>query len=113
MLYHRVKDGVAYAPQQSEKTLRRVRVDTITEGIGIDRLTQNFTKYESCIDDALRISDQEAVNMAWHLLREEGLFVGSSSGINCTAAMQVAKELGPGHTIVTVLLFKRKKEKIK
>ena len=103
VLYHRVKDGVAYAPQQSEKTLRRVRVDTITEGIGIDRLTQNFTKYESCIDDALRISDQEAVNMAWHLLREEGLFVGSSSGINCTAAMQVAKELGPGHTIVTVL----------
>jgi len=103
VLYHRVKDGVAYTPQQSEKTLKRVRVDTITEGIGIDRLTRNFTEYEECVDDALRITDQEAVNMSWHLLRKEGLFLGSSSGLNCTAAMKVAKQLGPGHTIVTVL----------
>ena len=103
VLYHRVKDGVAYAPQQSEKTLKRVRIDTITEGIGIDRLTRNFTEYEDCVDDALRITDQEAVNMAWHLLRNEGLFLGSSSGLNCTAAMKVARRLGPGHTVVTVL----------
>ena len=103
VLYHRVRDGVAYTPQQAEKTLKRVRVDTITEGIGIDRLTRNFTEYEDSIDDAYRIEDQQAVNMAWHLLRNEGLFVGSSSGLNCTAAMQVARELGPGHTVVTVL----------
>ena len=96
VLYHRVKDGVAYAPQQSEKTLKRVRIDTITEGIGIDRLTRNFTEYEDCVDDALRITDQEAGNMAWHLLRNEGLFLGSSSGLNCTAAMKVARRLGPG-----------------
>jgi cysteine synthase len=103
VLYHRVKDGVAYAPQQAERTLRRVRVDTITEGIGIDRLTKNFTEYEECIDDAMRVSDQEAVNMAWHLMRKEGLFVGSSSGLNCTAAVRVAREMGPGNVIVTVL----------
>jgi cysteine synthase A len=103
VLYYRVKHGVAYTPQQAEKTLKRVRVDTITEGIGIDRLTRNFTEYEDCIDDAFRIEDQEAVNMAWHLLRNEGLFVGSSSGLNCMAAMRVARELGPGHTVVTVL----------
>ena len=71
-----MKDGVAYAPQQAEQKLRRVRIDTITEGIGIDRLTRNFTEHEDCISDALRIHDQDAVNMAWHLLRREGLFVG-------------------------------------
>ena len=76
VLYHRVKDGVAYAPQQAEQKLKRVRIDTITEGIGIDRLTRNFTEHEECISDALRIHDQEAVNMSWHLLRKEGLFVG-------------------------------------
>ena len=103
VLYHRVKDGVAYAPQQAERTLRRVRIDTITEGIGIDRLVNNFTEHEHCITDALRVGDQDAVNMAWHLLRKEGLFLGSSSGLNCSAAVRVARRLGPGHTIVTVL----------
>ena len=76
VLYHRVKDGVAYAPQQAEQKLKRVRIDTITEGIGIDRLTRNFTEHEDCISDALRVHDQDAVNMAWHLLRKEGLIVG-------------------------------------
>ena len=103
VLYHRVKDGVAYAPQQAERTMRRVRIDTITEGIGIDRLVRNFTEHEGCITDALRVDDQDAVNMAWHLLRHEGLFVGSSSGLNCSAAVRVARRLGPGHTVVTVL----------
>eukprot|EP00945_MAST-04E_sp_MAST-4E-sp1_P000138 g138.t1 len=103
VLYHRVKDKVAYAPQQAERKLERHRFDTVTEGIGIDRLVGNFMVGEKYIDDALRITDQEALGMAQFLVEKEGLFVGSSSAVNCAAARRVAKRLGPGHVIVTVL----------
>jgi cysteine synthase A len=55
------------------------------------------------IDDAIRIDDQTCVTMVYRLLREEGLFVGGSTGINVGAAVQLAREMGPGHTIVTLL----------
>ena len=55
------------------------------------------------IDSAWRVSDAEAVAMARRLLRDEGLFVGSSSALNCVGALRAARELGPGHTVVTVL----------
>jgi cysteine synthase A len=55
------------------------------------------------VDDAERISDQEAVDIVYRLLREEGLYVGGSTGINVAAAVATAKKLGPGHTIVTLL----------
>ena len=55
------------------------------------------------IDDALRISDAETVHFVYRLLREEGLLLGSTAGINVAAAVRIARELGPGHTIVTVL----------
>jgi cysteine synthase len=74
---------------------------SITEGIGIGRVTANLEG--APIDDALRIADQAAVAMVYRLLREEGLYVGGSSGINVAAAVELAKQLGPGHTIVTVL----------
>jgi len=74
---------------------------SITEGIGSSRVTANLEG--TPIDDAMRIPDQECVTMVYHLLRREGLFVGGSTGINVCAAVRLARELGPGHTIVTLL----------
>jgi cysteine synthase len=74
---------------------------SITEGIGIGRVTANMQ--DAPIDDAVHIEDAETVRYVYRLLREEGLFVSSTSGINVAAAVQVARQLGPGHTVVTVL----------
>jgi len=74
---------------------------SITEGIGSSRVTANLEG--TPIDDAVQIPDQECVDMVYHLLRREGLFVGGSTGINVAAAVRVARELGPGHTVVTLL----------
>ena len=52
---------------------------------------------------AFHVSDAEALSMLSRLLREDGLFLGSSSGVNCTAALKLARQLGPGHVIVTIL----------
>jgi len=74
---------------------------SISEGIGSSRITVNLEG--ASIDDAEMIPDQECVDMVYRLLYEEGLFLGSSSGINVAAAVRVATELGPNHTIVTIL----------
>ena len=74
---------------------------SITEGIGSSRVTAKLQG--APIDDALQIPDQECVAMVYHLLRHEGLFVGGSTGINVCAAVRLAREMGPGHTIVTLL----------
>lgn len=74
---------------------------SISEGIGSTRITDNFA--DSPIDDAEMIPDQEALDVVYRLLREEGLYLGGSSGINVAAAVRTAKKLGPGHTIVTIL----------
>ncbi len=74
---------------------------SITEGIGIGRVTANFA--DAPVDDAVHIEDPDTVRYVYRLLNEEGLFLGSTSGINVAAAMQVARQLGPGHKIVTVL----------
>ncbi len=74
---------------------------SITEGIGIGRITANMK--DAPIDAALHIEDAETVTCVYRLLREEGLFVSSTSGVNVAAAMRVARELGPGQVIVTVL----------
>ena len=89
-LYHWVLDGELLAEGSS-----------ITEGIGTSRVTANLEG--TPIDSALRVDDQQCVNMVYRLLREEGLFVGGSSGINLGAAVQLAADLGPGHTVVTLL----------
>ena len=75
--------------------------NSITEGIGSTRVTANLEG--TLIDDAVRVDDQTCVDIVYRLLREEGLFVGGSSGINVGAAVALAKQLGPGHTIVTLL----------
>jgi cysteine synthase A len=90
-LYHYVKDG----------ELRSDGGSSITEGIGTGRVTANLEG--APIDDAIRIPDAETVHFVYRLLREEGLLLGSTAGINVAAAVRIARELGPGHTIVTVL----------
>ena len=121
---------MCYAEQQSERGIRRHRYDTVAEGIGLDRLTANFQR--ALIDDAVRVTDQEALDMAHYVLHHEGgmtrearkksayaawaseypwlcaagcpgLFVGSSTAMNLVGAVVTARALGPGHTIVTVL----------
>ena len=75
--------------------------NSITEGIGNSRVTANMEG--APIDDAIQIHDTECVRVVYRLLREEGLLMGGSTGINVAAAVTLAKQLGPGHTIVTIL----------
>ncbi|MEQ8283823.1 MAG: cysteine synthase A [Parvibaculum sp.] len=74
---------------------------SITEGIGQGRITANLV--DAPIDDAFQVPDEEALPIAFNLLKEEGLCLGGSSGINVAGAIRLAREMGPGHTIVTVL----------
>ncbi|XDD42439.1 cysteine synthase A [Leptospira sp. WS60.C2] len=74
---------------------------SITEGIGQGRITKNMEGMPA--DDAVRIHDKEALEILQKVLKEDGLFMGGSVGINLASAYQIAKSLGPGHTIVTVL----------
>src|SRR5580693_2607079 len=90
-LYEFIRHGV----------LKATGSGSITEGIGIGRVTANMQ--DAPIDDALHIEDAETVRYVYRLLREEGLFVSSTSGINVAGAVRVARQLGPGHTVVTML----------
>jgi cysteine synthase A len=74
---------------------------SITEGIGNSRVTENLVGVQ--IDDAERIPDDEALEQIYDVLIHEGLSVGTSAGINIAAAIRVARGLGPGHTVVTIL----------
>ncbi len=74
---------------------------SISEGIGQSRITANLE--EAPIDEAFQIPDEEAVPLAFDLLKKEGLCVGASTGVNLAGAIRLAKEMGPGHTIVTIL----------
>jgi cysteine synthase A len=90
-LFHWFKDG----------ELKSDGGSSITEGIGTGRVTANLEG--TPIDDALRISDAQTMHYVYRLMREEGLLLGSTAGINVAAAVALAKQLGPGHTIVTIL----------
>ena len=81
--------------------------NSITEGIGSSRITANFG--EAPIDDAFSIDDVDALTEIYKLIENEGLSLGTSSGINVAGAISLAKELGPGKTIVTVLCDKSDK----
>ena len=78
-----------------------IQGSSITEGIGQSRVPENLIGVQ--IDDALRIPDPEALEQIFDVLIHEGMSVGTSTGINIAAAVRVAKAMGPGHTIVTVL----------
>ena len=75
--------------------------NSITEGIGQSRITANLEG--AVIDDAFRIPDEEALEILYDLVMEEGLCLGGSAGINIAGAARMARKLGPGHTIVTIL----------
>jgi cysteine synthase A len=89
-LYHHYKHGTLRAEGSS-----------ITEGIGQGRITRNLEGLQ--VDFPYQIPDVETVQMVFDLLQYEGLCLGSSSGINVAGAVRLARDLGPGHTIVTVL----------
>ena len=74
---------------------------SITEGIGNSRVTDNLNG--APVDDAVQVTDQQMVTVVYRLLREEGWFFGSSTGLNLHATAEVARDLGPGHTVVTML----------
>jgi cysteine synthase len=74
---------------------------SITEGIGQGRITANLEGI--VVDDAFQVSDDEALRIAFSLLQDEGLCMGGSSGVNVAGAIRLAQQMGPGHTIVTIL----------
>lgn len=102
-LYNKVKHGVMFDAKESEGRKRRHQVDTVVEGIGINRLTKNFEYALPIIDDAIRVSDVEAVSMSRFIVKNDGLFLGSSSACNLVAAVKVAKRLPRSGRVVTIL----------
>jgi cysteine synthase A len=90
-MYHLFKDGEAKVTEGG----------SITEGIGLGRVTAIVE--QMLVDKAYLIPDEEALPIIFDLLAHEGLCLGGSSGINVAGAIRLAKELGPGHTIVTIL----------
>ena len=90
-MYHHFKDG----------ELKKSDGNSIAEGIGQSRVTGNIEG--ALVDDAFTIADVEALPIIFELLAHEGLCLGGSSGINVAGAIRLARQLGPGHTIVTVL----------
>ena len=83
------------------KFIKRSDGSSITEGIGIGRLTANFLNAE--IDGAIKVSDVEAVEMAYHLLRNDGVYIGPSASLNVVGAVKLAKTLPEGSNVVTIL----------
>lgn len=108
-LYNKIKYNVAFASEQKERSMKRHRYDTLAEGIGLDRITHNFSlgADNGVIDDAIRVTDQEAVDIAHWLLREEGLFVGSSSAMNVIGAIRTVIDARENnlefHNVVTII----------
>ncbi|WFD01758.1 cysteine synthase [Malassezia obtusa] len=92
-VYNRVKYGVLYNATEAEGTRRRHQVDSVVEGIGLNRLTRNLELGLPHIDDAVRVTDDEAVRMSRYLAAHDGLFLGSSSAVHCVAAVRVALQL--------------------
>ena len=74
---------------------------SITEGIGTGRITKNFDK--ALVDDAFQTNDVEALNIVYDLIENQKIVLGGSSGINIAGAIKLAKKMGPGKTIVTIL----------
>ena len=74
---------------------------SITEGIGTGRITKNFDK--ALVDDAFQTNDTEALNLVYDLIEKQKIVLGGSSGINIAGAIKLAKQMGPGKTIVTIL----------
>lgn len=85
-LFNRIKYGVMFDPKEKEGTRRRHQVDTIVEGIGINRVTANFEAGRELVDDAFKVDDDQAIALARWLVEKDGIFVGSSSAVNCRSS---------------------------
>ena len=102
-LFNKIKHGVMYSHTEREGTRRRQQVDSMVEGIGINRVTENLEAGRELIDDAVKVTDEQACRMARWLVEHDGIFVGSSSAVNCVAAVAAAMSLPPGSKVVTIL----------
>jgi len=106
-LYSKVVHGVLYTQEEAEGHRRRHQNDSIVEGVGLNRLTRNFAAAK--VDGAFKVTDAEAIEMSRYLVRAEGLFLGSSSAVNCCACVKLARKLKDSNTdlstvrIVTIL----------
>jgi cysteine synthase len=102
-LYNKIKNGVMFSNTEREGTRRRQQVDTIVEGIGINRITENFEAGRELIDDAVKVTDLQALKMARWLVEKDGIFIGSSSAVNCVAAVVTALHMPKDSRVVTLL----------
>ncbi|KAF4663377.1 hypothetical protein FOL47_005766 [Perkinsus chesapeaki] len=104
-LARRINTGVLFNEKDKEGYRVRHPFDTVTEGIGLGRLTHNFTLGLPFIDCAVSISDAEAVRMSRWLLAKDGLFVGSSGSLNVAAVVKAYKKgyIKPGQRVVTIM----------
>lgn len=100
-LYNKVKFGVMFHSQEKEGTRRRHQVDTIVEGIGISRITANFEVGRELVDDAVKVTDAQALAMAKWLVEKDGIFVGSSSAVNCEYRVEA-----PCHAVLIPRLYR-------
>ncbi|GAA5830203.1 hypothetical protein JCM5353_003693 [Sporobolomyces roseus] len=91
-LFFRVTEGVMWSEREEEGKRRRYQVDTIVEGIGLNRITRNLRQALPIIDDAYRVTDSEALSMSRHLALNDGLFLGSSSAVNLVASVKLAQK---------------------
>ncbi|KAF3309186.1 Cysteine synthase 1 [Orbilia oligospora] len=95
--------SVLYSYITSGGKLNERTGSSITEGIGQGRVTDNLKPDIELVDGALHIADEKSIEMVYRLLDEEGLYMGASTALNVVAAYEMAKILGPGKTVVTVL----------
>lgn len=102
-LHGAVTRGVAYHPVEAEGTRLAAPADTITEGVGLNRVTANFAAALPLIDGAILCTDAEAVAMARHVRAHDGVWVGSSAAVNLVGAVKAAAALPPGAVVVTLL----------
>lgn len=100
--YNRINFGVMYDNVEKEGSRRRHQVDTIVEGIGLNRITKNFHHGESFIDESIKVTDKQAIGMAKFLSINDGLFIGSSTAINAIAAVKLGQRSPPGTKIVII-----------
>jgi cysteine synthase A len=97
-----VTRGVAHGCHDAEGRRRTHQVDTVTEGVGLNRLTPAFRRVLPSLDGVVEVSDAAAIEMSRFVLAHDGLFLGSSSALNLCGAVATARALGPGHTVVTL-----------
>ncbi|WFD36289.1 cysteine synthase [Malassezia cuniculi] len=106
-VYNRIKYGVMYSSTEAEGTRRRHQVDTVVEGIGMNRLAHNLELALPNITDAVKVTDDEAARMSRWLASQDGLFLGSSSAVHCVAAVRTALRLrreGKKRPVVVTIL---------